>query len=112
MIKPFEEVHKQFCAHLLKYLDNKEDMNEPKWFMPEHGLCANLDMYVRMSNDLDMYSHMHYYNRQFQALLHKLYSNHVIPFNYSITEYEREIDTLTVYDNPKRMAHLRKYGAE
>ena len=107
MTQEFESIHKEFCVAVLDYIDNQ---NARYWFNKHHGLCANFYIFLHTLNIARKL--IAALEDEFDALLWREYGTPVFPFNTSYMNYIDEARDYTLYSNPKRMAHLRKYGAE
>lgn len=82
---------------------------KPYWFIPETGLCCNYWLFLvslRRYTEQEIAT----FENRLRDLLSSEYGHRYLPFNSSTDDYWKESDTLTVYNNPKRLAFLRKWS--
>ena len=113
MSDQFQEHHKKFCQLMLLCI---EGTVKTKWFYISVGLCSNFSTYTyrvasEEMNDTPLLSKGAFVNtmtREFHELLDIEYEGHLYPFNnHNEDNFHQEIYR---YDNPQRLAHLRKYA--
>ena len=110
----FEDLHGEFCSLVLDSLDGKKSEESEFEFRSHIGLCGNFDYFLKNHRKL----HIGLLDRdRMNYHLSELFGHSTVPFNQvgqliteNMNHYYNERDRGNLYENPLRLAHLRKYA--
>lgn len=91
---------KAFCNVILDMTEPNSWLDERSnsWFTPEFGLCTNSGRFDQRFGSL-LYTE-----------LENIFEGKTYPFNEDAQDYFLEKQQKRVYENPKRIAFLKKYA--
>jgi hypothetical protein len=101
-----EKLYGEFCRDMLAVIDRKAGYR-PAWFRKHVGLCTNILIWAAHRRDIPQEK-----IKELDDFQDRLFNGEPLPFNQGddLQSYIREVGKKEAYENPLRIAHLRKYA--